>query len=592
MTPAPIHLELHDQSLRHAMARACRQTSLVAIAFAVIVSTIVLGSVLRQRSDDWLEPDRLQALKRQLASDPSSDSLKQQIRSEDERLRLSHVERQSFLIRGGWLLLGGAIVAAGCAKLAGTLESAPYFPTGSPPVEARWSPAMRRGVVVATAALLGAMLLLRLPSIRGISFARVAPRPILLPMRTPTPAPPATRPAEIAVDAQWPCFRGPNGVGVASGDYPTQWDAATGKNILWKAAVPLPGNNSPIVAGNRVFLSGGTEQRREVYCFDALTGSLVWSRPAGAAGPNGMLLSEDTGWAPSTMACDGRRVFAIFPTGELACFSVEGRPLWTQSLGVPKNQYGHASSLLVSRDLLFVQFDQGLNAHQNLSALYAFECATGKQRWRVSRPVGASWSTPAIVPGPAGPQLVTLANPWIIAYDPNSGAGIWRAKALAGEIVPSPAFSGGLLFAAVEQANLVAIRLDGHGDVTASHVRKIDAEDLPDIVSPVAIGSRVLLAGSSGMVCLADAASGKTVWSQEMDGGFHASPIAVGSNVYLTDLAGVTHVIAIGDAYKELAHSPLGEDVAATPAFAAGRIYLRGKTHLFCIGAGGKGAGQ
>jgi outer membrane protein assembly factor BamB len=214
----------------------------------------------------------------------------------------------------------------------------------------------------------------------------------------------------------------------------------------------------------------------------------------------------------------------------------------------------------------------------------AFNCATGEQVWKATRPVISSWSTPIVIPGPAGKQLVALGDPWIIAYDAKSGTEIWRAKGLSGEIAPSPAFADSFVYAATEASRLFQIRVDGHGDVTATHVKKIDSDSLPDIVSPLAVKDRVLLIQTNGAGAWVDPNSAKQVWIHDFEGGVHASPILAGKLIYVVAADGVTHVFEASDTFKEVAASPLGQPVNATPAFSAGRIYIRGEKDLFCIG--------
>jgi outer membrane protein assembly factor BamB len=386
-----------------------------------------------------------------------------------------------------------------------------------------------------------------------------------------------TQPADT-----WPGFRGPGGLGIAGGTYPTQWDGSTGKNILWKRRIPLPGHNSPAISGGRVFLAGGTAEKRDVYCVDAARGAILWSKQVSVGGPALPDSAVDAGWAPSTMAVWGDRVFAIFPTGDLICLDRDGNEVWRQNLGPIKNIYAHCSSLITFDSLLLVQLDQG-TAKENLSAMLAFDCASGKSAWRTPRPVTVSWSTPAIVTGPSGSQLLALGDPWVVAYEPKTGREIWRAKGMAGEVVTSPAFANGIAYAATEASQLVAFRTDGRGDITTTGRKTTEADAMPDIVSPVAVGGRVLLVASGGSVSFVDASTGKQLWTQEFDEGFHASPIVAGNIAYVTDRKGATHVIELGDSFREIAKCPLGEAVEATAAFSGSRIYLRGEQDLFCI---------
>ena len=167
--------------------------------------------------------------------------------------------------------------------------------------------------------------------------------------------------------SQWPRFRGPGGLGVSSHkDVPVEWDGASGKGILWKTEIPLPGYSSPIVWKDRIFLSGADKDRCEVYCLDALAGAILWRKPISKVGDSPAavptVFSDDNsrgGYAASTMATDGRLIYAMFATGAVAAFSFEGNLAWARNLGAPANAYGHAASLLTHGPLLIVQLDQG-----------------------------------------------------------------------------------------------------------------------------------------------------------------------------------------------------------------------------------------
>lgn len=423
----------------------------------------------------------------------------------------------------------------------------------------------------------------------------VAPPPAVAmpPKPHPGPAPtrhvgPASPRATVSAGAalEWPGFRGPGGVGIAApGSYPTKWDGARRTNVVWKAAVPLPGRNSPVVWGRRVFLTGAEKDKREVYCFDAARGTLLWRRTVPIpAGQEPVKVSPDAGYAPATAATDGKCVCAVFVNGDVACFDLAGKPLWTRSLGKPDNQYGHASSLLFYGSGLIVQMDQGSDPQDGKSALYALDSVTGTPVWQVKRPVGASWATPIVIRAGGRDELITCSNPLVIAHDPRSGAELWRAEWLGGEVTPSPVFGGGLVYACNQGAALAAIRPGGSGDVTKSGTAWSFQEDLPDIVSPLYANGMLFLITSQGMVTCLDAQACKRLWQHDFAAKMNPSPVLADGRVYLQDGKGVMHVFEAARAYKEVATAQLGEEASATPAFARGRIYLRGAKSLFCVG--------
>jgi len=251
---------------------------------------------------------------------------------------------------------------------------------------------------------------------------------------------------------------------------------------------PLPGHNSPIVWGDRIFLSGATADKEEVYCFSADKGELLWTKPvAGPVHGADLTLSEDTGYAPSTLATDGRRVFAMFPTGDLAALNFQGKKLWSMNLGKPKNTYGLAASLVTFQNRLIVQFDQGIDPDEGKSSLIAFDGPTGKKLWSTARAVSASWTSPIVIyPPNLPPQIITAAKPLVASYDANTGQELWHADELTGDVAPSPAYAGDRVFAAEEASQLVSLKLGGKGDIANSPGHWTATDGLPDIISPLA----------------------------------------------------------------------------------------------------------
>ena len=215
----------------------------------------------------------------------------------------------------------------------------------------------------------------------------------------------------------------------------------------------------------------------------------------------------NAGWPASTVATDGRRVYAMFANGDLAAFDFDGKLAWSKYLAVPKNPYGHATSLLTWQDHVIVQFDQG-EPEDQLSKLYAFDGATGAVVWQQPRPAGASWATPIVFDVGGQSQVITLAEPWVIAYAPKDGAEIWRANCLGSLVTPSPIFAGGTLFVINPSTKMQSIRPDGQGDVTKTHLGWVAEDGIPDVTSPVSNGELVFLLDSSGIVTCYDAKDG------------------------------------------------------------------------------------
>jgi outer membrane protein assembly factor BamB len=377
----------------------------------------------------------------------------------------------------------------------------------------------------------------------------------------------------------WPSFRGPGGLGVASHkNAPLSWNGKTGENVRWKVPIPRAGTNSPVVWGNRIFLSGSDDETREVYAFDMETGGRVWTAAVGAKGGPVPRVSADATLSASTLATDGERVVAIFATGDIAAFGRDGAPLWSRNLGVPKNAYGYASSLLCHDGRVLVQYDN------EKGRFLALDARTGKTLWDRPREVKISWASPALVQTGSRWEALLNAPPFVMGHDPATGETLWKVRWLADddpvEVAPSPAYANGIAFVVTERAKLVALRL---GREEPRMLWSYE-EDLPDVSSPVATNKFVLMASSGGKVTCLHALTGKVAWSKQFDEGFYSSPVVVGDRCYLMDKKGLTVVFRLGAPYEELARNELGEDSGCTPAFPEGRVILRTEKHLYAVG--------
>ena len=573
--------DLVEQKIRNrdpAWCRAAARTAAVAAVFCVVVAAVLAVTWAESRRLDPATNAEMAALRSRFSEDRSDESLKGEMRSLDLRLRQEHARSVDAFRQGAWLLLAGLAVSFAAGRFAAsfrkTLPAPPegHEPRGEQKAQARlarWSVA-------------GAAVLLVSAGIYGALITAPIPAP------EPGPAPDVVGPPKLDPTQQWPRFRGPGGRGVsATANIPTRWNGAINEGILWKTAVPLPGENSPVVWGGRVFLSGATKERREVYCFDAKRGGLLWRAavenvPGGALKPPTVI--KATGYAAPTTATDGERVYAVFANGDLAAFDFNGRPVWARSLGHLDNHYGHASSLATWRNLLIVQADQGRSGDPApTSALLAFNGATGAIEWRTPRTVPQSWGSPIVIRVEGRDQIVTAADPWATAYNPLTGKEIWRADCLDGEIGPSPIYAAGVVFVAQDAATMTAVRANGAGDVTESHVKWQSEDNLPDTASPLSNGELVFTVAGANLACF-DAQDGRLLWEHDFEDTFNSSPSLVGGLVYLMDEEGVMHIFKAARSFQLVATSPLGEKSNTSPAFLDGRIYIRGRKHLFCIG--------
>jgi outer membrane protein assembly factor BamB len=549
------------------------------LVFAAGFVCAVVGAVLainhrQAKAADPLNSPALLDLVKRAQANPAESNLVAEVRAMDLLARRAFFTSQAFARRGAWLLLAGAVlVVASLCGLRWLQAPVPVPGTVTPAEEAdRAARAARIAVSVYGALLAGALVA------TGIAFRPASPPP---PAQASASAPPAALAADFATDeemlAQWPAFRGFRGLGGAAGPMPTKWNGETGEGIAWKVAPPLPGFSSAVVWQDRIFITGADDATRELYCFNTADGSLRWRHaatdiPGSPAKPP--KVAEDTGLAPSTAATDGRRVFAIFGTGDLVACDLDGNRLWAKNLGSPKNPYGHASSLITHLDLLIVQYDQ-----EKDGLILALRTTTGEKVWETRRAVQAGWSSPIVFDAGGKALIAAMANPMLAAYDPADGSEVWHLGDLEAEIGISPAYADGRIFGGNEYARIVAADAK-----TGAQIWETD-EDMPDVASPLPVNGLVFLAASSGILTCRDAATGTKVWMQEFDEGFYSSPMAAAGNVYLVDRTGLARVFKAARTWELVSENPLGEDCTSTPAFAGGRIYLRGQKHLFAIGS-------
>jgi outer membrane protein assembly factor BamB len=342
-------------------------------------------------------------------------------------------------------------------------------------------------------------------------------------------------------------------------------------------AFSKPGYNTPVIWGDKLFISGGDAAARIVACYNRNTGQLLWeSEVTGIQGsPTTMpRVSDDTGLAAPTMAVDGNRVYAIFGTGDIVAFDLQGNKVWGRNLGVPNNPYGHSSSLQVWENKVVVQYDTGSKGR-----MLALNTATGETLWDVDRPVKVSWASPVLIDVEGKIQVVTTADPYVSGHDLETGAEIWKVEALMGEVGPSAAYGDGLVYATNEYARLVAIE----PKPGAEYVWE-DDEYLSEASSPVVYNGLLFEATSYGVLVCYDAKTGEKQWEKEYGEGFYSSPMVADGKLYIIDLGGVTHIIKADRTGTVVGDAALGEGGFALPAFADGVIYLRGKENLYCIG--------
>jgi outer membrane protein assembly factor BamB len=289
---------------------------------------------------------------------------------------------------------------------------------------------------------------------------------------------------------------------------------------------------------------------------------------------------EETGYAAPTMVTDGRRVIALFATGDLVACDFDGQRLWARNLGVPDNHYGHASSLIQRGELVYVQYDQ-----LDQARLIAIRARDGSTAWQQVRETDASWASPILIEHEGVASVVLSAAPLVAAYDPESGVPRWSLDCVRGEIAPSPAFGAGRVFAANDYPRLAAI------DAAAGTQLWEYEDDLPDVPSPLATDRRVYISSSYGVLTCLAIETGDLLWQHELDVDVYSSPVAAAGRIHVLDRDGGMHIFRDADAYESAGAGAIHEPSTCTAAIVDGRIYIRGFTHLFCIeDAGGDGA--
>ncbi len=597
--------------------RVWEATAWVAALFTLMLGLLMLAGYITAPVLDPLKSPELKSAKEKLRLNPADEALKNQIRTLDLRLRQRYFRQLARMDLGVYLLIGGAVVfVLSRTRLAQYRRRLP-MPQPQPDAggrlahEARLS---RSAIAFAGMALALILLVLFLglrspfpPSPSGLENLVGADAAATLLAEMGTPGWPsgigaagsegstrqtidAASPSELLEN--WPRFRGPGGGGVAAfTNLPATWNPETGEGIAWKVPVPASGFNSPVAWSDCLFMSGGDAARREVFCLDLKTGKMLWRQaadrvPGSPAQP--AEIPDSTGYAASSVATDGRRVYVIFATGDVAAFTMAGKRLWAKGFGPLKNPYGHATSLATWQDRLILQLDQGDN-EEGRSKLYALDGRTGQVLWQQPRKVGSSWATPIVIEAAGKPQVITLAVPWVTSYSAADGSELWRVDGLNGEITPSPIYSGGLLLAPSPADKLLAIRPDGTGDVTKTHVAWTNEDNVPDVTSPVSNGELVFAVTTPGLLTCFDAQNGKKQWEHDFEMECHASPSIVGQRLFLFGQKGVAVVVETQRQFKELFRTQMPDAFHASPVFAQNKMILRGVTNLWCIG---KAAGQ
>jgi outer membrane protein assembly factor BamB len=560
--------------------RTARGVGAVALIFSLVVGVLLTADWMRAGQARTVRSDQLGALLARARQAPDSTTVAL-AREMDRVARHAYFSSVAFHGAGVWMLVSGLLIAMGClhfaARLGRRIEDPRCFAATD---QARADREARVAMFVAGAGGLAALAAWALGSMPS------ATPPVPLPAAStgtvvavaPALVPSAGSNNHAAAVFPWNSFRGPR-CGVASGsNAPVAWDGAAGAGVLWRVALAKPGLSSPVLWDGTIFLTVADETNREIVAYSAATGVELW-RHVVADGGNGEAVpntSPDTGLGAATPACDETGVYAVFGTGDLVACSHDGKLLWQVYLRRPANSYGHASSLWVEGGKICVQYDQSENGR-----VLVIDAKSGKTLWEQPRTQGPAWCSPVVVAGVDGsPMLLVNGAGVLTAFDLAAGKTLWEVEGVSGEVAPSPAFWNGRIMVANASARMVCYEL------AAKPVKVWEyMEVLPDVASPVAAAGLVFLALSSGQVACVDAKDGRELWMHDYSAGFYASPLVCGSRVYALDREGTMRIFAAERAFREIASCPLGDAADATPAFVDGRIYIRTRGALWCIGA-------
>ena len=404
-----------------------------------------------------------------------------------------------------------------------------------------------------------------------------------------------------ALAADWPRFRGPAGDGVTTEtNLPLNWSEK--ENVVWRTELPGPGSSSPIVSGDRVFLTSYSgygvdvkdpgelsNLKRHALCLNRRDGKILWQQEVKAEAPDkhyqGQYITMH-GYASSTPGTDGASVFCFFGNAGVHAFTVDGRKLWQASVGERAHDWGAGSSPVLYGDLLIV------NAAHESNALLALDCRTGKTVWSVNG-FPASWNTPAIVKVDGHDEVVVNSNAKLRAFDPKTGAELWSCQSIkAAELCPSVVAHDGVIYViGSPNGQAMAVRAGSKGDVSATHI----VWQVPkgsNVGSPVYHDGRLYFVNDArGMAVCLNAKTGEIVSESPISrtrDRWYASPVLSAGRIYYVSRTTGTVVLAATPQFESLATNVIARDTSVfngSPAVAAGQIFLRSDRYAYCIGS-------
>jgi outer membrane protein assembly factor BamB len=423
-------------------------------------------------------------------------------------------------------------------------------------------------------------------------------------------------------DSNWPQWRGPQSSGISEEKgLPAEWDSE--RNIVWKTPIPGRGHSSPIVWGNRIFLTtsiegevvagakavhhvrngqtwvhpdavaGNKHHTLKVLCLDRDSGRIVWERIVYEGTVHDDRHRKNS-YASGTPVTDGRHVYAFFEAEGLYCYDFDGKLVWKTSVGkVAKMGMGPGTSPVLYDNLIILQCDNE-DGGPDLSFIAAVDKRTGKEVWRVKRSHRKTHATPLIVRSGNRMELIANGAETVVAYDPATGRELWRSDGVKGHAIPSPVAGHGMVFASAgyPSKRAVGIKLGASGDLngTPNVVWSYD-KGTAYVTSPILYGDYLYLVSDKGILTCINARTGELAYEGgrvPVPASFSASAVAFDGKLFLTSEDGDTIVIKAGPAHEVIRTNSLNEPVLASPAISQGRIFIRGDKHLYCIGTSGK----
>ncbi|HEU0174557.1 MAG TPA: PQQ-binding-like beta-propeller repeat protein [Blastocatellia bacterium] len=377
----------------------------------------------------------------------------------------------------------------------------------------------------------------------------------------------------------WPEFRGPTGQGLSDErGLPMVWSET--KNVRWKAAIPGRGWSSPAIQGDRIWMTTATEEGKSLRAIsvDRNTGATLQNVEVFRLKSLGNLNSKNSQASP-TPVLEGDRVYLHFGAFGTACLTQSGAIVWKIRLDYDNGQHGPGGSPVIYDDLLIVSCDG-----QDVQYVVALDKMTGKVRWKKFREGYQAYTTPLVVRLAAGDQVISPGAFRAVSYEPRTGKELWQVRYGDGfSNVPRPVYGNGLVFICTgfQQPSLLAVRVDGRGDVTKSHIAWTLKRGVSLTPSPLLVGDELYMVSDNGIASCIDAKTGAPYWQVRLGGNHSASPIYADGRIYFLSEEGESVVIAPGKEFKELARNQLDGPTLASMAVSGGSIFVRSQTHLY-----------